>query len=57
MRPARPTAARSAPGHDYYAAVKDRTDGKIAALSQARKLIRQACHILAELGDDALTAA
>ena len=47
----------SAPGHDYYAAVKDRTDGKIAALSQARRLIRQACHILAELGDDALTAA
>src|SRR5208282_1832309 len=46
----------SAPGHDYYAAVKDRTDGKIAALAQARKLIRQACHILAELGDDALTA-
>ena len=47
----------SAPGHDYYAAVKDRQDGKIAALSQARRLIRQACHILAELGDDALTAA
>ena len=46
-----------APGHDYYVAVKDRTDGKIAALAQARKLIRQACHILAELGDDALTAA
>ena len=45
----------SAPGHDYYAAVKDRTDGKIAALSQARRLVRQACHILAELGDDALT--
>jgi len=36
--------------------VKDRTDGKIAALSQARRLIRQACHILAEPGDDALTA-
>ena len=47
----------SAPGHDYYAQVKDRQDGKIAALSQARKLIRQACRILAELGDDALTAA
>ena len=47
----------SAPGHDYYAAVKDRKDGKIAALSQARKIVRQACHILAELGDDALTAA
>jgi hypothetical protein len=26
-------------------------------LSEARKLLRQACHILAELGDDALTAA
>ena len=50
-------ARASAPGYPYYAAVKDRTDGKIAALSQARKLIRQACHILAELGDDALTAA
>ena len=47
----------SAPGHDYYAAVKNRQDGKIAALSQARRLIRQACHILAELGDDALAAA
>ncbi len=52
------THARApAPGHHYYAAVKDRQDGKIAALSQARKLIREACHILAELGDDALTAA
>ena len=50
-------ARASAPGHDCYAAVKDRTDGKIAALAQARKLIRQACHILAEPGDDALTAA
>ena len=49
-------ARASAPGHGYYAAVKDRTDGKLAALSQARKIVRQACHILAELGDDALTA-
>ena len=50
-------ARASAPDHDYYAEVKDRKDGKLAALSEARKLIRQACHILAELGDDALTAA
>ena len=50
-------ARASAPDHDYYAAVKDRQDGKRAALSEARKIIRQACHILAELGDDALTAA
>src|SRR6266536_1692940 len=50
------THARAS-AHDYYAAVKDRTDGKLAALSQARKILRQACHILTELGDDALTAA
>ena len=47
----------SAPGHGSARAIEARTDGKIAALAQARKLIRQACHILAELGDDALTAA
>ena len=45
---------RLAPDHRYYATVKDRKDGKRAALSEARKIIRQACHILAELGDDAL---
>ena len=50
-------ARSSAPDHRYYAAVKDRQDGKRAALSEARKILRQACHILAELGDDALTAA
>jgi len=26
-------------------------------LSEARKILRQACHILAELGDDAFAAA
>jgi transposase len=50
-------ARASAPDHAYYAAVKDRKGGKRAALSEARKILRQACHILAELGDDALTAA
>ena len=50
-------ARASAPDHAYYAQVKDRRDGKRAALSEARKIIRQACHILAELGDDALSAA
>jgi transposase len=50
-------ARASAPDHRYYAAVKDRQDGKRAALSEARKILRQACHILAELGDDALSAA
>ena len=50
------THARSAaPDHGYYAAVKDRKDGTRAALAEARKIVRRACHILAELGDDALT--
>jgi transposase len=47
-------ARRPAPDHAYYAQVKDRLDGKRAALSEARKIIRQAVHILAGLGDDAL---
>ena len=52
------THARApAPGHRYYAQVKDRQDGKRAALSEARKIPRQACHIPAEPGGDALTAA
>jgi len=50
-------ARSSAPDHRYYAAVKDRDGGKRATLSEARKILRQACHILTELGDDALTAA
>lgn len=47
-------ARGDAPDHDYYAQVKDRIDGKRAALSEARRLVRQACHLLTELGDDAL---
>jgi transposase len=50
-------ARASAPDHRYYAQVKDRCNGKRAALSEARKILRQACHILAELGGDALAAA
>lgn len=47
-------ARASAPDHAYYQQVKDRIDGKRAAISEARKIIRQAAHILAALGDDAL---
>jgi transposase len=50
-------ARAAAPGHPCYAAVADRKNSKRAALSEARKIVRQACHILTELGDDALTAA
>ena len=49
-------ARASGPDHAYYAQVKERIDGKRAALSEACKIIRQAVHILAEFGDDALTA-
>jgi transposase len=48
-------ARRSAPDHDYYAQAQERIDGKRAALSEARKIVRQACHLLSELGDEALT--
>src|SRR5260221_1921900 len=34
-----------------------RTNGQLPNLSEARKILRQACHILTELGDDALSAA
>jgi transposase len=44
---------KSAPDHQYYAKVKAGLDGKRAALSEARKLIRQAVHLLNQLGDDA----
>jgi len=50
-------AHTAAPDHGYYAAVKDRKNSKRAALSEGRKIVRQACHLLTELGDDALTAA
>jgi len=50
-------ARAAAPGHACYATVAGRKNSKRAALSEARKLVRQACHILAERGDDALTAA
>ena len=46
-------ARPGAPGHACYARVKDNIDGKRAAISQARRLARQAAHILAAPGDDA----
>jgi transposase len=52
------THARStAPDHAYCARVKDGNGGKRAALSEARKILRQACRILTEPGGDALAAA
>jgi transposase len=48
-------ARRSAPDYAYYSQAQQRIDGKRAALSEARKIVRQACHILTDLGDHALT--
>jgi transposase len=50
------TSARSyAPAHGYYSSVRQRYDGNRAALSQARRIVRQAVHILTDLGDDGFT--
>ena len=46
-------ARGGAPDHGYYTNVKDRIDGKRAALSEARKIVRHACHIRTDLGEDA----
>ena len=46
-------ARPAATDHGYYASVKHRIDGRRAALSEARKIVRHACHILTDLGDDA----
>jgi transposase len=49
-------AARSTSAeHAYYAGVKERINGKRAAFSQARRVVRYAHHMLTALGDDAFT--
>jgi len=50
------TSARGcAPGYRYYTGVKERYDANRACLSQARRIVRQAVHVLTDLGDDAFT--
>ena len=48
------THARPRPRPRLLRRGKDRKDGKRAAFAEARKIVRRACHILSELGDDAL---
>lgn len=52
---AKTSARPCAPGYPYYDAVKARYDANRAALSQARRIVRQAVHILGGLGEDAFT--
>jgi transposase len=45
------------PDHEYYAAVKQRHDGKIAAISVARKLARRCYHVLRQVDPELVYAA
>jgi transposase len=49
---AKNSSHRRSPDHDFYAAVKARHDGKIAAISVARKLARRCYHVLREVPRD-----
>ena len=51
---AKNSARATAPDHAYYDAVRERLTANRATLSVARKLVRRARHILAQLGDDAI---
>jgi transposase len=46
---------RRRPGYGYYTTVRERIDANRACLSQARRIVRQAVHLLADLGDEAFT--
>jgi transposase len=52
---AKTSARPCAPGHPYYTEVKERYDANRATLSQARRIVRHAVHILTDLGEDAFT--
>jgi transposase len=53
---AKNSSHRVAPDHDYYAAVKEAHDGKIAAMSIARKLARRCYHTLRALDPEVVYA-
>jgi len=53
---AKNSSHRRSPDHDYYAAVKQRHDGKIAAISVARKLARRCYHVLRQVDPDQVYA-
>jgi hypothetical protein len=46
---AKNSSHQRSPDHDYYASVKARHDGKIAAISVARQLPRRCYHVLRNL--------
>jgi len=52
---AKTSARGSAPGYRYYTTVRKRIDANRACLSQTRRIVRHAVHLLADLGDEAFT--
>ncbi len=48
-------ARAGSPDHHFFTEVADRASTTTAALSQARRLVKTACHTLTELGADAFT--
>jgi hypothetical protein len=46
------TSRSGSPDHAYYTAVKDRHDGKLAAISVARQFARRCYHVLRGLDPD-----
>jgi hypothetical protein len=53
---AKNSSHRRSPDHDFYTAVKARHDGKIAAISVARKLARRCYHVLRSVDPDLVYA-
>ena len=47
---------RRSPDHAYYATVKDRHDGKRAAISVARQFARRCYHLLRNMDPDVVYA-
>jgi transposase len=53
---AKNSSHRRSPDHDFYTAVKARHDGKIAAISVARKLARRCYHVLRSIDPELVYA-
>jgi transposase len=53
---AKNSSHQRSPDHDYYVAVKARHDGKLAAISMARKLARRCYHVLRTMEADCVYA-
>lgn len=54
---AKNSSHHNSPDHGYYTAVKDRHDGKLAAISMARKIARRCFHVLRGVDPDTVYAA